>query len=128
MSRKEIKDLDIRIEFLEGLVRRDEGYVDALQLLGDHYTERGKFEDGLRVDERLSALEPGNGLVFYNLACSYSLTGRMDRAAWALERALSLGYQDFKWLAKDPDLQGLREDPLYQTIEAAIRRLKTKAV
>ena len=56
------------------------------------------------MDERLARLEPDNPLVFYNLACSYSLTEQFDRAALALEKAFGLGYRDFNWLAKDPDL------------------------
>ena len=65
---------------MEGLVRRDPDYVDALQLLGDHYTQRGRYAEGLKVDEHLSCLEPHDPLVFYNLACSYSLTDQFDRA------------------------------------------------
>jgi len=97
-----------------------------LQLLGDHYTQRGRFQDGLKVDERLARLEPRNALVFYNLACSYSLTDQFDRAAFALEQALNLGYRDFQWLAKDPDLRKLRQQPLYRDIQAKIRRMKIK--
>src|ERR1039458_8112574 len=81
-------ELDTRIEFMEGLVRRDPDYVDALQLLGDHYTQRGRYAEGLKVDERLSRLEPHDPLVFYNLACSYSLTEQFDRAGFALQAAL----------------------------------------
>jgi tetratricopeptide (TPR) repeat protein len=124
MTPAEQRDLDVRIEFIEGLVRRDPGYVDALQLLGDQYTQRGRFVEGLRVDERLSHLEPDSPLVFYNLACSYSLTDQFDRAAEALEKALSLGYCDFNWLAKDPDLRKLRKHPLYQRIEDKVRQIK----
>ena len=62
----------------------------------------------------------------YNLACSYSLNGEVDLAASALEKSLALGYQDFKWLAKDPDLRSLRQHPLYRTIEAKIRKMKIK--
>ena len=94
------------------------------RLLGDHYTQRGKTEDSLRVDQQLSRLQPRNPLVFYNLACSHSLNGELDRAAAALEKALALGYRDFKWLAKDPDLRHLREHPLYRSIESRIRKMK----
>jgi tetratricopeptide (TPR) repeat protein len=124
MTPAEQRDLDVRIGFIEGLVRRDPGYVDALQLLGDHYTQRGRFVEGLQVDERLSRLEPDSPLVFYNLACSYSLTDQFDRAAEALEKALGLGYRDFNWLAKDPDLRKLRKHPLYQRIEDKVRQMK----
>jgi tetratricopeptide (TPR) repeat protein len=120
------RELDVKIEFMEGVVRRDPNYVDALQLLGDHYTQRGRFDEGLNVDERLASLEPKNPLVFYNLACSYSLTDQFDRAVLALEKALQLGYRDFAWLAKDPDLKKLREQPVYRDIQKKIRGMKIK--
>jgi tetratricopeptide (TPR) repeat protein len=125
-SRASQRDLDVKIEFMEGIVQRDPDYVDALQLLGDHYTQRGRFPEGLRVDERLARLEPQSPLVFYNLACSYSLTDQFDRAALALEKALNLGYRDFAWLAKDPDLKKFRQQPAYDDIKAKIRRMKIK--
>ena len=126
MSRVEQRELDTKIEFIEGLVRRDPNYVDALQLLGDHYTQRGRIGEGLKVDERLSRLEPRNPLVFYNLACSYSLAGEFDQAAAALEKALQLGYRDFEWLAKDPDLKPLRANAAFDDLKAKIRQLKAK--
>jgi tetratricopeptide (TPR) repeat protein len=125
-NRASRRDLDIKIQFMEGLVRRDPDYVDALQLLGDHYTQHGRYLDGLKVDEHLARLEPRSPLVFYNLACSCSLTAQFDRAASALETALQLGYRDFRWLAKDPDLHQLRQQPIYRDIEAKIRRMKVK--
>jgi tetratricopeptide (TPR) repeat protein len=126
LNRKEVRDLDIKITFMEGIVRRDPKYVEALQILGDHYTQRGQFDFSLKVDKRLSRLEPRNPLVFYNLACSYSLNSDLDLAAAALDKALSLGYNDFKWLARDPDLRLLRKHPLYRTIEDKIRKMKVK--
>ena|SRR5208282_3622447 len=127
LSRVEQRDLDTKIEFIEGLVRRDPSYVDALQILGDHYTQRGRISEGLKVDERLARLEPGNPLVFYNLACSYSLSGDFDQAAGALEKALQLGYRDFDWLARDPDLKPLRGHAAFDELKAKIRQLKAKS-
>jgi tetratricopeptide (TPR) repeat protein len=126
LTSSEQRELDIQIQFMEGLIRRDPNYVDALQLLGDHYTERGRFTEGLHVDERLAQLQPDNSLVFYNLACSYSLTDQFDRAIFALDRAIDLGYHDFKWLAKDPDLKKLRAHPAYQELKGKIRQLKQR--
>lgn len=128
LTRKEARELDVKIEFMEGIVRRDPQYVEALQLLGDHYTENGQFEKGLQVDRKLSRLEPRNPLVFYNLACSYSLIGQADLAVAALAKALLLGYRDFKWLARDPDLRTLRNHPLFRSIEDKIRRMKVDIV
>ena len=126
MTREQERNLDIEIGFLEGVVRRDPGYIDALQILGDNYTRRGRFEDGLKVDEQLVRLRPGDALVHYNLACSYSLTEQFESAAAALNRALDLGYRDFKWLSKDPDLAKLRKHPLYKKIRARIKAMEIK--
>ena len=125
-AREQSRALDVQIQFMEGVVRRDPRYVEALQLLGDNYTKRGRYNEGLTVDERLAELEPENPLVFYNLACSYSLTDQCDRAADAVEKALSLGYSDFKWLAKDPDLKKLRKHPRYDQIREAVKRIKSQ--
>ena len=127
LSRREQKDLDVRISFLEGIVTRDPAYMDALQILGDDYTSRGRFVAGLKIDERLAGLRPDDPTVHYNLACSYCLTGKLTRAAAALQKALALGYRDFNWLSRDPDLKRLRKHLLYQTIQAQVRKLKIKA-
>lgn len=124
LTRAQQRELDTKIEFIEGLVRRDPSYVDALQILGDHYTQRGRLVEGLEVDQRLAKLEPENPVVFYNLACSYALTEEINRAADALHRAIDLGYRDFSYLAKDPDLKNLRDQPAYDEIKARVRELK----
>ena len=126
LTRKETREVDVKISFLEGLVRRDPQYLEALQMLGDHYTQRGIFDRSLRVDQQLSRLQPANPLVFYNLACSHSLSGEFDQATAALEKALTLGYRDFKWLARDPDLHQLRQHPFYRGIQSKIRRMKVE--
>jgi len=124
LSRKETRELDIKIEFLQGLLRRDPAYIDALQQIGDLHTRRGQFEAGLKIDEQLCALAPADPLVFYNLACSCSLTSQMERAAAALEKSITLGYRDFKWLAKDPDLRAFRQHPAFRLIENQIHRIQ----
>src|SRR5688572_13289202 len=101
LTRQERVNLDIEIGFLEGVINRDPLWVEALQILGDNYTRRGKYREGLKVDERLADLRPQDSLVQYNLACSYSLTDQLELAGKALEKALALGYRDFRWLAED---------------------------
>jgi tetratricopeptide (TPR) repeat protein len=126
LTRREQRDLDVEISFIEGIVRRDPHYVEALQILGDDFTRRGRYRDGLKIDQKLAALRPDDSLIQYNLACSYSLTDRVNDALAALERALSLGYRDFKWLAEDPDLHKVRQHPLYQKIRAKVRTMQIK--
>src|SRR5438128_11908717 len=97
LTRQQERDLDIEIGFIEGVVRRAPGFIEALQILGDDYTRRGRFADGLRLDEQLSRLRPDDALVQYKLACSYSLTGQFAAAAAALHRPLALVEREFTW-------------------------------
>ncbi len=127
LTRQEIRNLDVEISFLGGIVRRDPDFVEALQILGDAYTRRGEFSEGLKVDEQLVRLRPDDALVHYNLACSLSLTEQLGEAAVSLENALRLGYRDFKWIAADPDLRNLRRAALYRKIRAKVRELKVQA-
>lgn len=127
LTRKELRDLDVEISFFAGLIRRDPDYIEALQILGDAYTRRGEYNDGLKVDEQLSRLRPDDALVHYNLACSYSLTDQVEEAGASLEKALHLGYRDFKWIVADPDLRNLRRHSLYRKIRAKLRELKLLA-
>ena len=127
LSRREIQDLDIEIDFVEGVLKRDPGFVEALRILGDDYTRRGRFLDGLRMDEQLCLLRPDDALAHYNLACSYSLTEQLDQAATILERAITLGYRDFGWMSRDPDLRALRKHPSYRRIRERVKQLRASS-
>jgi hypothetical protein len=52
-------------------------------------------------------------VVYYNLACSYALTGQKDEALGALREALELGYRDLEHIRQDQDLEILRGDRRY---------------
>ena len=116
------EDLGFEIAFFEGITARDPEFVEALQILGDAYTRTGQWEKGLQIDQRLAKLCADNPLVFYNLACSYSLMNRVDEAFAALGQAIQLGYDDARWLTRDPDLNNLRRDNRFEKIRADLSR------
>ncbi len=109
-------DTRFEIDFFEELVSQDPCNEEALMILGNTYTRRGDYEKGLNVDRRLVRLRPADPIVYYNLACSYCLLRHIDESLAALERAVSLGYQDVPHLTKDPDLANLRSDPRYRKL------------
>jgi tetratricopeptide (TPR) repeat protein len=102
------------IEFFEGIVRRQSDYWEVLSVLGNHYTAAKRYRDGLSVDERLASLRPNDAVVYYNLACSYSLVGSIQPSLDALEKALSLGYRDFLHMMRDKDLVAVRKDKRFK--------------
>ena len=126
LTRQEQRDLDLEISFMEGLLQREPRYVEALQVLGDDYTRRGNFGAGLKVDEKLVQLRPDDPMTHYNMACSYALLSRFEQAVTALDRAITRGFNDFKSLAKDPDLAELRQHPIFKKLEPKIRPRRIK--
>ncbi len=100
--------LDFELAFYEKLLGAYPDFIDVLIPLGDAYTRRGLHEKGLEIDLRLAHLRAHDPLIWYNLACSYSLLSRLDEGLDALRRAVELGYSDFEHLRRDPDLTNLR--------------------
>jgi len=110
------EDLDFEISFYEKLLRKNPDFTNALVALGDAYTRRGRYREGLAIDKRLVKLKPEDPTVHYNLACSYSLLKMADSSLSALKIAIHLGYCDFAFVDKDPDLEFIRKDPRYKEL------------
>ncbi|MBI4343367.1 MAG: hypothetical protein HY601_00945 [Candidatus Omnitrophica bacterium] len=106
--------LEFEIAFYEKLVTAYPDFADALIPLGNAYTRRGLYEKGLAVDLRLIQLRATDAVIWYNLACSYSLLNRVEEAFGTLRRAIELGYADMEYLRSDPDLRNLRSSPKYR--------------
>lgn len=109
-------DSEFEISFYEKLLEKSPHFIQVLTALGNAYTQRGDYEKGLEIDLRLSRLRERDPVVYYNLACSYSLLGRIDEALSSLKRAIELGYEDFNYLRRDPDLENLKEDKRFQSL------------
>ena len=107
---------DFEIAFFERVLTCEPDNLAALESLGNAYTRCGRVVEGLEVDERLVRLLPDNAIAHYNLACSLSLLSRVDEAIEVLERAVHLGYRDFEYLERDPDLANVRRDARYRAL------------
>jgi tetratricopeptide (TPR) repeat protein len=108
--------LDFEIEFYGGILERKPDYVDALRVMGNHLTLKGRYAQGLAIDKRLVQLRPEDPLAHYNLACSYALLKRPDQAIKTLRHAVELGYRDFRYMREDRDLESIRRDPRFRQL------------
>ena len=115
---------DFEVGFLEEILRGDPCEESSLILLAHLYTQRGEYAKGLALDGRLAKLRPEDPIVFYNLACSFALQGRLDEAFMALERAVALGYRELAHMLSDPDLEQLRADPRFNSFCRRLGLLK----
>ncbi|NQU19164.1 hypothetical protein HQ550_03310 [bacterium] len=115
--RKDKEDnIRFEIEFYENILKERPDFIEALKVLSELYTKSGMYKKGLQLDKRLVELLPYDSIVYYNLACSYSLIVDIDSALKAIKKAITLGYSDFAYMDKDPDLINLREDKRYEQI------------
>lgn len=108
--------LEFEIHFYEKLLNAYPDFIDALIPLGNAYTKLGRHDQGLQIDLRLTQLRGEDPLAWYNLGCSYSLLNQVEESLTALQRAVKLGYGDFDYLQKDPDLLNVRRSPKYRQL------------
>ena len=129
MGRKsKFEQIDYEINFFEKLLEKKPDFVEAMEALADLYTKRGVFDKGLELDERLRKVKPFDPIVYYNLACSYSLLWEIDKALDTLKRAIDLGYDNLTYLEMDPDLANLRQDNRFQNFIHQISKPKDKRI
>ncbi|RPI22887.1 MAG: tetratricopeptide repeat protein, partial [Acidobacteria bacterium] len=86
-------------------------YMGANGLVG-----LGKCEQGLEWARQALAIDPGESMVLYNVACIQSLAGRVDEALDSLEKAVRNGLIHKDWVEHDSNLDILRSDPRYAGI------------
>jgi tetratricopeptide (TPR) repeat protein len=110
------KDETIELSLFQKLEKRLPNDTEILQVLAELYTKNKLYKAGLAVDLRLTKLDPQNGMVWYNLGCSFALNEQTDEAFEALSKAIEYGYDDYEWMKNDSDLDGLRDDKRYESL------------
>jgi tetratricopeptide (TPR) repeat protein len=115
---------NFEIKFYENILKDRPDCVFVLAPLGDAYTRKGFYKEGLDVDKKLVKLKPNDPTVRYNLACSLSLLGREKEAFEALKKAVLFGYDDFSYMSKDSDLANVRKLPEYEKFSQKVKKIK----
>jgi len=121
---KNRKRKDFEIKFYEALLRERPDFFHALASLGDAYTRKGFYREGLAIDRKLSDLKPEDPIVRYNLACSLSLLGEIEQSLEELKLAVLLGYDDTPYILQDKDLANLRNHPRFETFYQKLARVQ----
>lgn len=85
--------------------------VETLVNLSTTYMRMELYDSAREVLGSLEKKSPANPLLFYNLACYYSLTKQVELSLGALQQAVKAGYKNTGEIKKDPDLENLRKYP-----------------
>jgi adenylate cyclase len=76
----------------------------------------GRKDEAIREGAAALELSPGDPMMLYNGACLYALLGETGRALDTMERAVGMGYENFRWMQHDPDLDSLRNEPRFRAL------------
>jgi len=78
--------------------------------------------DAMRELQKAVALRPNDALILYNAACVYGILQNRSEAMAFLKRARTVGWSKWDWVARDPDLACLQDDPEFQQFIAEGQR------
>ena len=86
-----------------------------------HYTKQ--YKEAVKAYKRAEEMNVNPATTRYNLACAYSLLGKLDEAFAWLDKSIESGFNTVAYVAGDTDLDNLRQDPRFpeylKRVEAA---------
>ena len=89
-------------------------FKEATINLSTAYMKNSNFEEALKTLEKGMVLDSKNPHIHYNYACYYSLTGQPATSLEKLKTAIQFGFNNFKQIEIDPDLEKLRQSPEFK--------------
>lgn len=84
------------------------------------------YEQGLELVEKAHEVAPDDSRVLYYLACFHALLGHKDQALGFLEQSVEGGFYSPRHIAKDHDLESIRDDERYAAALDAAREKAAK--
>ena len=86
----------------------NKNFKEATINLSTAYMKISDFDTALKILQKGIILAPQNPHIYYNYACYYSLIGQPKASLKKLKEAIELGFNQFKQIQTDPDLENLR--------------------
>ncbi|HBA85722.1 MAG TPA: hypothetical protein DCZ95_16695 [Verrucomicrobia bacterium] len=113
----------VELKFLEALQQRLPENIRILEGLLELNNSNGRHDEGLRIAQHVVAMIPDQADAWYNLGACYAMTGKTTEAVAALSKAVSMGYDDYRWMQTDQELLPLRNDPRFKRLLSKIKQL-----
>jgi tetratricopeptide (TPR) repeat protein len=90
--------------------------VRARILLAADLAAMDQKEEAMKELERSVAMRPNDANILYNAACTYGVMGMKAEALALARKTVDVGYTNRDWMARDPDLACLHDDPEFQAL------------
>ena len=105
---------DEAIENYKKALHHNKSFKEATINLSTAYMKNSNFESALETLQMGMLLDSKNPHLHYNFACYYSLIGQPEASLEKLKAAIQFGYDKFKQIETDPDLEKLRQSPEFK--------------
>ena len=96
-------------------LHHNKSFKEATINLSTAYMKNSNFEEALKTLQKGMVLDSKNPHIHYNYACYYSLTGQSEASLEKLKTAIQFGFNNFKQIETDPDLEKLRQSPEFKS-------------
>ena len=89
-------------------------FAEAVYHLAKLYIDRNEYEKALSLYQKMLTFLPDNPAVYYNIACIYARQNRSEESVAWLKKAVEKGFDDWKHIKIDKDLDNIRGSLPYQ--------------
>lgn len=101
-------------------------YIQLISQAEDFYDNKD-FLNSLNYYEKAFEIQNTKNIDLYNGACSAALSGKLTKALDLLDLAIKNGYDDWKHMQSDCDLQKLRSEKEWNALEKAIEESRNSS-
>ncbi len=108
------------IEYFESAAELDNENLHIWLALGWCHKRVGKLDMAIQSLEEALAFDPGEAILYYNLACYWSLANNVKLALEYLSRAFSIDSDYRDLIGGEHDFDPIRSDPRFQELTSVI--------
>lgn len=108
---------DSALVYYRKAVSLDPKNYNATLNLGSTYHALHQYDSAIvHIEKAISLNQRAPARAYYNLGCSYAMSGKPDQAIAALRTAFEKGYKDKEALLDDPDLVSLKKNKDFEAL------------
>jgi serine/threonine protein kinase/Tfp pilus assembly protein PilF len=109
------------IEIIKQRLLTNPDDVRALYLGANGLVELGQQDKCFEWTALALSIAPDDSYVLYNVACIYSIAGKLDEALDFIDRTIQSGLTKPTWLDRDSNLDSLRALPRFQALRDKLK-------
>jgi len=109
-------DLNQAALFYKKAIAKSPKFIQALNQLAIVYKKQGNSEASLDTYKKIIIIEPSHINSYYNIACIYSGKNRAEESVRWLKKAIEKGFDNWKLLQTDSDLNNIRGTAYYKEV------------